>query len=159
VQRSCWKGCRYVRTYVHIVRYGKTSIEFEFHDAASKVKVTVTTFIKCCHRSSDFISQPTLPKLYTSVRYGKTSNEFAFHDAELKVRVTVTIRYVVVLLLLLDNVCHHSSYKPITQYVEARGFVFIAISCYIIQEIFSKSKYTHEAIQDKIVYSWLDVCQ
>jgi hypothetical protein len=44
-----------------------------------------------CHRSSDFISQTILTKLYTSVLYGKTSNEFAFHDAASKVTVTVTI--------------------------------------------------------------------
>jgi hypothetical protein len=60
--------CIYVRTYVHMifschrssdfifctnltklhtsVRYGKTSNEFAFHDAASKVKVTVAIFRK-----------------------------------------------------------------------------------------------------------------
>jgi hypothetical protein len=76
------------------VQYGKTSNEFAFHVSASKVKVTVTIFIKSlpfCHRSSDFIYGTILTKLHTSVQYGKTSNEFAFHDATSKVKVTVTI--------------------------------------------------------------------
>jgi hypothetical protein len=34
------------------------------------------------------------------------------------------------LLLFLDNVCHRSSYIPITQNIEARGFLSHVISCF-----------------------------
>jgi hypothetical protein len=103
------------------VQYGKTSNKFAFHDAASKVKVTVTIFFNVCYRSCDFISQTILTKLQASVQYG--TNEFAFHDALSKVKVTVTI---------LENACYRSSYIPIAQNIKSRGFVLYAISCYCL---------------------------
>jgi hypothetical protein len=37
------------------------------------------------------------------------------------------------LLLFLENACHRSSYIPIAQNIESRGFVSYAISCYYIR--------------------------
>jgi hypothetical protein len=74
------------------IQYGKTLNEFAFHDAASKVTITVTIYIFIfLHRSSDLIFRLNLTKLYTSLQYGKISNEFAFHDGASMVKVTVNI--------------------------------------------------------------------
>jgi hypothetical protein len=62
-------------------------------------------FENMCHRSSDFISQTILTKLYTIVQYGKASKEFVFYDAASKVKVTITISIyfgITLATLLLD---------------------------------------------------------
>jgi hypothetical protein len=69
-----------------------------------------------CYRSSDFISQTILTKMYTSVRYGKTSNEFAFHDAASK---SVTI--------FRKSVSSHITYKK--KYIYFVSKIFVSSYC------------------------------
>jgi hypothetical protein len=103
-QRSCRRdigSCPYVCTYVRMilschrssefisrtiltklhtsVQYGKTSNEFVFHDAASKVKVTVTIFRKCLS---------SLYRLYFSNEFDETSHKYSVWQDFKRVRVS-----------------------------------------------------------------------
>jgi hypothetical protein len=88
-----------------------------------------------------------LTKLYPSVQHGKTLNEYRSS------RFMMLHQRSRSLLLLLDNVCHRSSYIPITQNIEARGFVSYAISCYCIT-LSCRLKFTVSCWVDDLIYEF-----